>query len=115
MNSNPSLILSHDNLRNTTFDCDALGIHYEVSTEKHHLIVNGNNTKILRWDKRSNQSNLIAEWERHTFASDEFKFPSATGSTAVPVNKFLERRYKFTKKFVHPTFKFTPSPACLNV
>ncbi|KLO20083.1 hypothetical protein SCHPADRAFT_992192 [Schizopora paradoxa] len=100
MSSNPSLIMSHDSLRNTTFDCDALGIHYQVSTEKRHLIC-GKNTKVNRWDKQSNGNLLVAEWERHSFHSDEFKFPNATGggTVTVPVSTFIKKHYGFTKKF----------------
>lgn len=97
MNSNPSLILSNDNLRNTTFDCDAFGIHYQVSTEK-HLLVNGKNTQVRRWDQRSNQNILIAEWERHNFHTDVFKFPNANGGASVPVSTFMNRKWGFTKK-----------------
>ncbi|KLO20082.1 hypothetical protein SCHPADRAFT_28935 [Schizopora paradoxa] len=96
MDSNPSLFLSHDNLRNTTLDCDALGIHYQVSSEKHHLIT-GKNTKVHRWDKQSGQNVLVAEWERRNFHSDEFKFPNATGGVTVPVSTFMKKHHGLFK------------------
>jgi len=91
-----SLILSHNDLRNTTFDCDSLGIHYQV-TSKVGLFTTGKTTQVRRWDNQSRQFVLIAEWERHNFQSDVFKFPRRTGSDTVPVSTFLTRKSGFTK------------------
>ncbi|KLO20079.1 hypothetical protein SCHPADRAFT_884837 [Schizopora paradoxa] len=89
MNSNPSLVLSHDNPRNTTLDCDALGIHYQVTSDS-HLLVTSKTTRVHRWDRRSNQNILVAEWIRHNFHSDEFKFPNSNGGVTVPVKTFMD-------------------------
>lgn len=100
MNSNPSLILSHDNPRNTTLDCDALGIHYQVTSDS-HLLVTSKTTRVHRWDRRSNQNILVAEWIRHNFHSDEFKFPNANGGVTVPVKTFMDCHLGFATKCVH--------------
>ncbi len=41
--NNPSLVLSHDDILNTNLDCDALGIHYQVSTASKFLGSSANN------------------------------------------------------------------------
>jgi len=91
-----SLILSRDDMRNTTFDCDSLGIHYQVTSEV-GLFITGKTTQVRRWDNQSRQFVLIAEWERHNFQSDVFKLPRRTGGDSVPVSTFLTRKSGFTK------------------
>ncbi|KLO20084.1 hypothetical protein SCHPADRAFT_992193 [Schizopora paradoxa] len=89
-----SLIFSHNDIRNTTLDCDSLGIHYQVVSDS-GLLRTGKNTQVRRWDSRSNQQVTIAEWERHSFSSDVFKFPARGES--VPVSTFMTKKRGFGK------------------
>lgn len=88
---NTSLILSHNDIRNTTLDCDALGIQV-VSDEG--LLTTGKTTQIRRWDNKSGQFIPVAEWERHTFEPDVFKFPN--GQT-IPASTFMTSNRGFAK------------------
>lgn len=88
---NPSLILSQNDVRNTTLDCDALGIHYQVVSEI-GLLTPGKTTQVRRWDSHSKRFIPIAEWVRRAVDSDEFKFPR--GDT-VAVSTFMTRKMGF--------------------
>ncbi len=82
-----SLILSRDDMRNTTFDCDSLGIHYQVTSEG-GLFTTGKTTQVRRWDSQSRQFALIAEWERHNFQSDVFNYRGGQAATRFPSRRF---------------------------
>ncbi|KLO20080.1 hypothetical protein SCHPADRAFT_884838 [Schizopora paradoxa] len=90
---NASLTLSHNDIRNTTLDCDSLGIHYQVMSDI-GLLATGKNTQIRRWDNQLRQFIPVAEWERHSFESDVFKFPN--GRT-FPVSTFMSSNRGFAK------------------
>ena len=92
--STASLIFSHNDIRNTTLDCDSLGIHYQVVSDS-GLLTTGKNTQLRRWDSQSNQQVTIAEWERHSFQSDVFRFPARGES--VPVSTFMTKKRGFAK------------------
>jgi len=88
--TNPSLVLSSDDVLNTNFDCEPLGIHYHVSTDLGFLGP-GKTTQVRRRDNQPGRFDVIAEWERHSFQPDIFKFTGA-GSIVrktVPVSTFL--------------------------
>ncbi|CCA71146.1 hypothetical protein PIIN_05081 [Serendipita indica DSM 11827] len=52
------LLISSDSLRNTTFSCDSMGIHYDVSKE-------GDIVSIYRWESKSNQKVLVGQIQFH--------------------------------------------------
>ena len=73
----PTLLFSKNSLENTTLACDALGIHYEISTPTgvHATKV----TTLSRWDRYSEQVNVIAEWERNLVGKDRFRVVRSSG------------------------------------
>lgn len=90
---NPSVVLSSDDILNTTLGCEPLGIQYQVTTASSFLAPD-KTTRVLRRDSQSGEFVLIAEWVRHTLRPDVFKF-TGHGSTApseVSVSKFLVQR-----------------------
>lgn len=91
MSTSQSLVLSRDNLLNSSLDCDSLGIHYQFATET-GVFKTGKITQVRRWHNRSRQFVPVAEWERHHHdrsRPDIFKFLSGE---EVPVSKFLIRK-----------------------
>ena len=66
------LLLTHNSLRNDTYNCDWAGIHFRVSTPTDGIKTE-RITSIYRWDKRLHEEVLVAEWERN-FTKDKFKF-----------------------------------------
>ncbi|KLO20077.1 hypothetical protein SCHPADRAFT_934689 [Schizopora paradoxa] len=88
--TNPSLVLSYDDVTSTTLDCEELGLHYQVSTQSNFL-GNAKTTQIRRRDTQSGKTDLIAQWERHTLQPDLFKFTGA-GTSNPRVTSFLGQK-----------------------
>jgi hypothetical protein len=65
------LILSNNSVRNTTANCDSLGIHYEVSKS------NGVVT-VTRWESSSNRNVVVGQFELFYFKNDKIRL-GATG------------------------------------
>ena len=66
------IFLEHNSLRNDTYDCDWAGIHYRISTPTRSINPE-RITSIYRWDRRTNEEVLVAEWLRN-WTDDKFKF-----------------------------------------
>jgi hypothetical protein len=76
------LILSNNSVRNTTVNCDSLGIHYEVSKS------NGVVT-ISRWESSSNRNVVVGQFEFFWFKNDKIRL-GATGAWR-PLGEVLRR------------------------
>lgn len=87
--------MSNDAIYNTNFDCEELGIHYQVSTPS-SFFGTGKRTEFRRRNNQSGYFEIIAQWERRTFQRDTFKFTRAGSSgpngDEVPVSKFLTQK-----------------------
>lgn len=60
------LVMSSDSLHNTTFSCDNMGIHYDVSKEDKAI-------SIYRWDNRFNQKILVGQIQFHLIGNDQVR------------------------------------------
>lgn len=92
------LVFSKDNMKNTSLNCEALAIRYEVSTP---LLSLGSNsvTRIRRLTNTDSSSrasskdtsSIVAEW-KHSYANqDSFRFPAHgqyNSSTFMPTSAF---------------------------
>lgn len=88
----PTLILSKGDSSNDSFSCDALGIHYELSTPQSQLRPHRVST-ISRWDPSLNRNVTVAEWERYAFKKDVIKTEALGASEFVPVNDVLPQTW----------------------
>ena len=86
-----ALILSQDDLRNTTFDCDSAGIHYRIETPTKGIKLT-RTTKLYRWDRRTNGEVLVAEWEQN-WGTDKMRFlrRADMSQELVPVSNFIKK------------------------
>ncbi|KAL5480984.1 hypothetical protein ACEPAI_9925 [Sanghuangporus weigelae] len=87
------LIFSSNSLRNTQIECDALGLHYQLSTPSEG-IKNQRSTSITRWDPRQEKDVLIAEWERKIFGRDRIRMASNNN------NQLISEEYKSEDGYV---------------
>lgn len=75
------LVFSSSDFTDTTIDCETLGLHYEVSTNK--LPSSGiiNRKKLVSFTKSiaDIQNVTVGEWETNITKSDLFRVPSLTG------------------------------------
>lgn len=69
----PSLIFSSSRVLNTSLDCDALGIHYRI-TSASNVFGKTDVSTISRWDGNAAEYIPYAQWERSTFKIDRFRF-----------------------------------------
>lgn len=83
--SKPKLTLSKGSSSNDKYDCDALGIHYELSTPQ-SLIRSTRLSTISKWDARLNRTVPVAEWERFMFKKDKIKMEALGANDFVLVN-----------------------------
>ncbi|EJC99346.1 uncharacterized protein FOMMEDRAFT_170633 [Fomitiporia mediterranea MF3/22] len=92
------LIFSRSSLSNNTIQCDALGIHYQLSTPKEWK--NTRITTVSRWDPHQGKDVPVAEWQKKNFGSDRVRFtsncPSIVDGTEsedgfVPIDSFFPR------------------------
>lgn len=83
--SKPTLILSKGSSSNDKYDCDALGIHYELSTPQ-SMIRSTRLSTITKWDARLNRTVPVAEWERVMFKKDKIKMEALGANDFVLVN-----------------------------
>ncbi|EJC99344.1 uncharacterized protein FOMMEDRAFT_148831 [Fomitiporia mediterranea MF3/22] len=81
MGQSPSVPVEHarltflrNSLSNNTIQCDALGIHYQLSTPKG--IKATCTTTVSRLDVRLEKNIPVAEWEKKIFGSDRIQFTS---------------------------------------
>jgi hypothetical protein len=72
-----TLILSKNSLRNATYDCDALGIHFRLSTPTDGIKLT-RVTNVYRWNSETNEDTLVAEWENNTGKADRFSVKEVT-------------------------------------
>ncbi|KAG8807516.1 hypothetical protein FRC17_004423 [Serendipita sp. 399] len=85
--------MSSNSLRNTTFSCDSLGLHYEVTgTTKHGL------TTVDRWDSSRNQNVFVGSFRLPIFKRDVMKMGA---------NGEWMRRDQFLHKVGKNPFSFT--------
>ncbi|KAH8112879.1 hypothetical protein DFH11DRAFT_1728222 [Phellopilus nigrolimitatus] len=91
----PRLILSNASLRNNAFDCDALSLHYRLSTPTDGTSKLQHVTQISRWDAHLGREILVAEWAKKAFKNDQLKMCSEVRSSGeaefVPVNDVLRK------------------------
>jgi len=85
------LKLSRNSVRNCTIDCDAIGLHYEVSTPIGGWKTN-RVTTVKRWDPKSGEAVIIAEWERSWLKSDRIRLSRSGTADFVPIGDVLLRR-----------------------
>lgn len=88
--TNPSLVLSYDDVTSTCLDCEELGLHYQVSAQSNFL-GNVKTTQIRRRDIQSGKTTLIAQWERHSLQPDLFRFTGA-GTSNQRVTSLMSQR-----------------------
>ena len=76
------LILSREDFRNTNFDCDEAGIHFEVITPTDG-VKSTRVTEIWRIDKRGDgKISLVCQWERSDFKTDRIRFFAGTSGSS---------------------------------
>lgn len=83
-----TLTLSKNSLHNTTIDCDSADIHYVVSTPKGGFGAK-KITTIHRWESKTQEYSLVAEWERNCFRSDRLRLLNSITSEFLPVKDVL--------------------------
>lgn len=83
--SKPKLTLSKGSSSNDKYDCDALGIHFELSTPQ-SVIRSTRLSTITKWDARLNRMVPVAEWERFMFKKDKIKMEALGANDFVLVN-----------------------------
>ncbi|EJC99347.1 uncharacterized protein FOMMEDRAFT_170634 [Fomitiporia mediterranea MF3/22] len=66
------LIFTRNSLSNNNIQCDALGIHYQLSTPKE--IKTTRTTVVSRWDPHQQKDVPVAEWEKRIIGSDRIRF-----------------------------------------
>lgn len=66
------LIFSNNSVRNNTLDCDALGIHYQLTTPTEGIKLN-RITTFSRWDPQTQENVEIADYERKSFGKDRIR------------------------------------------
>ncbi len=98
-NMSVALILSHNDLRNTTFDCDSLGIHYQV-TSKVGLSRLEKLPKSADGTVSRGSSSSLRNGNAIIFNRMSSNSPRRTGGDSVPVSMFLTRKSGFTKTLV---------------
>ncbi|KLO20076.1 hypothetical protein SCHPADRAFT_992186 [Schizopora paradoxa] len=93
--TSPTLELSSDDLLNTSFDSEKLGVHYKITTSSSFLGTS-KTTDALRKDNQSEQYEIVAQWHRRTLHKDTFKFYKApSGGNAegeASVTKFMTKK-----------------------
>ena len=70
------LIFSTNSLRNCLIQCDALGLHFQLSTPMDGLVKNERTTTITRWDPHEGKDIIIAEWQGKQIGSDRIRLNS---------------------------------------
>ena len=93
------LIFSSNSLRNNEISCDALGIHYQLSTPTDGL------TSITRWDPRQENDILIAEWERKNYGKDRVRM--ASSQVLIPDGCESEDGFVRVEEFMQKTGGYT--------
>lgn len=83
-----TLTLSKNSLHNTAIDCDSADIHYVVSTPKGGFGAK-KITTIHRWESKTQEYSLVAEWERNCFRSDRLRLLNSITSEFLPVKDVL--------------------------
>ncbi|KAG8810487.1 hypothetical protein FRC18_004023 [Serendipita sp. 400] len=62
------LLMSRNSVRNTTFSCDSLGIHYDVSRNKESGVVT-----VQRWDSTTDSNVFVGEFYLSWFKPDRVR------------------------------------------
>lgn len=88
----PTLILSRGDSSNDSYECDALGIHYELSTPQSAIRPQRVST-ISRWDASLNRCVPVAEWERYMFKKDMIRMEALGAREFVPLNEVFPRTW----------------------
>ena len=97
----PRLIFSKNSLRNASMNCDALGIHYRISTPTGmHL---HRTTQLTRWIPRLEEYELVAEWERNAFQKDRYRIlrNSVGDADFVPITDVFPKTSGLDSSFLY--------------
>ena len=89
INERTALILSRDNIHNTSLDNDALGLHYKFTTDTKGWKCSGI-TRITRWDVKTEQEVLVAEWKRNAFKKDKLRMTNSMSDELLPAADTLK-------------------------
>ena len=84
-NGSVTLVMSKDSVTNSTYDCDALGLHFRIYTSMELSHVKFRRvTHVYRWDEDTKLDVLVSEWENNVGSADRFGVRGLTGPIKNP-------------------------------